>query len=138
MANKLLVVDDQAGINALVTRVATGLGLQTLAVREPLRATEAFIDFAPDVVLLDMIMPEKDGIDLLNEMMLSGIPTRYVLMSGYGEAYIHLAQGVAAFHGMAPPIVLRKPFRRELLEATLRTVLAMDAVRAATAPGAPS
>jgi CheY-like chemotaxis protein len=123
MTQKLLVVDDQAGINAVIERIAAGLGLETRAVREPLKATEAFIDFAPDVVMLDMIMPEKDGIDLLDEMMLTGLPARFIIMSGYGEAYLRLAQGVAAFHGGERPVVLRKPFRREELEALLRSML---------------
>jgi DNA-binding NtrC family response regulator len=124
MTLKLLVVDDQAGITAAVERVAAGLGLQTMAVHQPAQATEAFINFVPDVVMLDMIMPEKDGIDLLDEMMLSGLPAKFIVMSGYGDAYLRLAEGVAAFHGAEPPTVLRKPFRREDLEALLRGVLA--------------
>ena len=49
MTGKLLVIDDQAGINAAVMRVATDLGLQAMAIREPLKATDAFISFAPDL-----------------------------------------------------------------------------------------
>ena len=131
MTQKLLVIDDQAGINAAVVRVATELGLETMAVREPLKATEAFINFAPDLVLLDMFMPEKDGIDVLEEMMLTGLPAKLILMSGHGEAYLRLAQGVAAFHGAAQVEVLRKPFRREELETLLRSLLGIDRAPAA-------
>jgi CheY-like chemotaxis protein len=126
MTQKLLVIDDQAGINAAVVRVATELGLETMAVREPLKAIEAFINFAPDLVLLDMFMPEKDGIDVLEEMMLTGLPAKLILMSGHGEAYLRLAQGVAAFHGATQVEVLRKPFRREELETLLRSLLGID------------
>lgn len=126
MPKKLLVIDDQAGINAAVARVATALGLETMAVREPSKATDAFISFAPDVVLLDMIMPEKDGIDVLDELMLTGLPAKFIIMSGYGDAYLRLAQGVAAFHGAEQPVVLRKPFRRDELQVLLRSVLAID------------
>ena len=103
MIQKLLVIDDQPGINAVVARVATSLGLEAKAVQQPLQATEAFIDFLPDVVLLDMVMPEKDGVDLLDEMMLTGVPAKFIIMSGYGDAYLRLAQGVAAFHGVEQP-----------------------------------
>jgi len=123
MTQKLLVVDDQAGINAVVSRIATALGLETIALRDPLKAIETFIDFAPDVVLLDMVMPEKDGIDLLDEMMLTGRPTKFIIMSGYGDAYLRLAQGVATFHGTDQLAVLRKPFRREELEGLLCSAL---------------
>ncbi len=123
MPQRVLVIDDQAGINAAILRVAAELGLEARAVREPLKATETFIEFAPDVVMLDMIMPEKDGIDVLDEIMLTGQPTRFIIMSGYGEAYLRLAQGVAAFHGAERLMMLRKPFRREELETMLRSVL---------------
>ena len=131
MIQKLLVIDDQPGINAVVARVATSLGLEAKAVQQPLQATEAFIDFLPDVVLLDMVMPEKDGVDLLDEMMLTGVPAKFIIMSGYGDAYLRLAQGVAAFHGVEQPAVLRKPFRKEELAALLRSALAIDPASAA-------
>ncbi len=120
---KLLVIDDQAGICTVIAHVATALGLNPRAIHEPLNAMEAFIDFAPDVVFLDMIMPGKDGIDLLNEMLLTGVPAKFILMSGYGETFMRLAQGVAAFHGVERPAVLSKPFRREALVALLHATL---------------
>lgn len=125
MPQRLLVIDDQAGINAAVLRVANDLGLEARAVQEPLKAIEAFIDFTPDLVMLDMIMPEKDGIDVLDELMLTGQPAKFIVMSGYGDAYLRLAQGVAAFHGAEEVNVLRKPFRRGELEAMLRSVLGL-------------
>ena len=45
-----------------------------------------------------MIMPEKDGIDVLNEILLTGIPVKVVLTSGYSDSYLRLAEGVAKFH----------------------------------------
>jgi CheY-like chemotaxis protein len=124
---KLLVIDDQAGTCTVIAHVATALGLHTRVILESSKAIEAFIDFAPDAVLLDMIMPGKDGIDLLNEMLLIGLPAKFILMSGYGVSYMHLARGVAAFHGAEQPAVLSKPFRREALTAMLRATLSIDA-----------
>jgi CheY-like chemotaxis protein len=66
-----------------------------------------------------MIMPELDGIEVLNDILLTGYPTSIVLSSGYGEAYMHLAAGVARYHGVATPPMLRKPFRRVELEELL-------------------
>jgi hypothetical protein len=60
-------------------------------------------------------------------MMLTGLPAKFIIMSGYCDAYLRLAQGVAAFHGAAQLAVLRKPFRREELEACLRSVLEIGA-----------
>jgi two-component system response regulator MtrA len=124
---KLLVIDDEVGICTVIARVATTLGLGTRVVCEPSDAVQAFIDFAPDLVLLDMIMPGKDGVDLLHEMLLTGVPAKFILMSGYGETFMRLAQGVAVFHGTESPATLSKPFRREALVALLRTSLSLDA-----------
>jgi DNA-binding NtrC family response regulator len=125
-AKKLLVIDDQARICTAIADTAAALGVRTKVVRQPLEATQAFIDFRPDAVALDMIMPEKDGIDLLDEMLLTGRPARFILMSGHGDAYLRLAHGVARFHGAEAPVTLRKPFRREDLTALLRATLAID------------
>ena len=75
MTKRLLIVDDQAGITKVVGLIAGQLGMEFKALNSSLNATEEFIDYRPDVLILDMIMPEKDGIDVLNEVLLSGIPT---------------------------------------------------------------
>ena len=123
---KVLVIDDQAGICTVIAQVAADLGLSTRAVKEPLTATDAYIEFAPDVVFLDMVMPEKDGLDVLHEMLLIGLPTKFILMSGYGISYMRLARGVAAFHGAEQPAVLSKPFRRVALVNLLCATLSID------------
>ncbi len=130
MPKRLLVIDDDPGICTVIARVATALGLHTRMVAEPIVAAEAFADFAPDLVLLDMIMPDKDGIAVLHEMLLTGVPAKFILMSGYGETFMRLASGVAAFHGVERPAVLSKPFRREALVALLRAMLSIDPVSA--------
>ena len=115
MPGKLLIVDDQAGITKVVSLIASQAGFETRAVTSSADATETFIDFRPDVVILDMIMPEKDGIDVLNEILLTGIPARFILTSGFGDGYLRLAEGVAKFHDANRVSILRKPFRREEL-----------------------
>jgi len=115
MAKKLLVIDDQTGVTKVVGLIARQLGLNTRTINDPSQATEELIAFKPDVVMLDMIMPEKDGIDVLNEILLTGIPVKVVLTSGFSDSYLRLAEGVAKFHANENVSILRKPFRREEL-----------------------
>jgi CheY-like chemotaxis protein len=115
MAKKLLVIDDQTGITKVVELIARQIGLDVRSLNSSAQATETFIAFRPDVLFLDMIMPEKDGIDVLNEILLTGIPVKVVLTSGYSDSYLRLAEGVAKFHDNPNVSVLRKPFRREEL-----------------------
>jgi two-component system response regulator MtrA len=123
MRGKLLVIDDQASITKVVDLVASKIGLEVKTVNDPLRALDAYIDFQPDIVILDMIMPEKDGVDVLNEMLLTGIKTRIILTSGFSESYLRLAEGVARFHDNDRIFVLKKPFRRDELVGKLEELL---------------
>jgi DNA-binding NtrC family response regulator len=125
MAKKLLVVDDQSGITKVVEMIARQLGLNARSLNNSAQATETFIAFKPDILMLDMIMPEKDGIDVLNEVLLTGLPVKVVLTSGFSDSYLRLAEGVAKFHENPNVSVLRKPFRREEL-IDLLTRLAED------------
>jgi CheY-like chemotaxis protein len=124
MAKKLMVVDDQTGITKVVELIARQLGLDVRSVNSSAQATETFIEFKPDVLMLDMIMPEKDGIDVLNEVLLTGIPVKVVLTSGFGDSFLRLAEGVAKFHDNPNVSVLRKPFRREELMKLLSDLTA--------------
>ena len=125
MAKKLLVIDDQSGITKVVELIARQLGLNARSLNSSAQATETFIAFRPDILILDMIMPEKDGIDVLNEILLTGLPVKVVLTSGFSESYLRLAEGVAKFHDNPSVSILRKPFRRDEL-IDLLTRLADD------------
>lgn len=121
MAKKLLMIDDQAGITRIVGFVARALGIEFKAINDPLAATEVFLEYRPDIVIIDMIMPEKDGLDVLNEILTTGIPTQIVLTSGFGNGFLRLGTGIAAFHGTQVSI-LEKPFRRAELTELLKTI----------------
>jgi two-component system, OmpR family, response regulator MtrA len=121
---KLLVIDDEAGIAEVIGLAAEQLGLQCQTVQDPSVAAALFIDYHPDIVILDLIMPGKDGIAVLHEILATGIPAKIVLTSGFGDTYMRLAQGVAEFHSAERPITLKKPFRRHELVDMLRGLIA--------------
>jgi CheY-like chemotaxis protein len=112
MCKKLLVIDDQTGMTKVVSHIATGLGYEVKAVTDSTQAIDTFLDFMPDVVVLDLVMPKKDGIDVLNEILATGVQSRVIVMTGYGDGYLRLAEGLAKFHDNDRVSVMRKPFRR--------------------------
>jgi|SRR4051794_18393406 CheY-like chemotaxis protein len=117
MEKRLLIVDDDVPLTRVVALTADTLGIRTVQVNDPTRALDSFVALRPQVVILDIFMPEQDGIDVLNEIMLTGVPTQVVLTSGNGEDLLRLAQDAIRFHGMSEAPVLEKPFRRaELVE----------------------
>jgi two-component system, OmpR family, response regulator MtrA len=119
MQKKLLVVDDEVGITNMITRIAASLDYAVRAVNDPVEAVPAFAAFEPDVVLLDLIMPGIDGIDVLNQILALRAPETIIVMSGYGQSYLRLGEAVGRFHDHHKIKLLAKPFRRAELIALL-------------------
>jgi CheY-like chemotaxis protein len=120
MEKRLLVVDDDVRLTRIVALTASTLGIATTQVNDPMRALDAFVATKPQVVMIDIFMPEKDGIELLNEILLTGIATRVVLTSGRnGDEMLEIAQEAMRLHSMAAAPVLPKPFRRDQLVEVL-------------------
>ena len=114
-SRRLLVIDDQPGITRVVKLIANEMGIETEGVNLPARALDMFLSFRPDIVMIDMIMPEMDGIEILNEILLTGCQPHVILMTGFGEGYLRLAEALTRFHDHERYSMLRKPFRREEL-----------------------
>jgi len=120
---RLLVVDDQISLTKIVGSIATEAGLEVRIVNDPTQALDAYLDYRPDIMILDMVMPEKDGVDVLNEIMLTGVDSKIILTSGFTDTYVQLAAGVVEFHNKGPVRQLKKPFRRDQLLTMLREIL---------------
>jgi len=120
MAAKVLIVDDEAGFIQVVGSIAGQLVWKSSHSAAHAAPLGVFIDCMPDVLILDMVMPGKDGIDVLNDILSAGIPVQIVLTSGFGDAYLRLAESVAKYHGFEPVHILRKPFRRDQLIKLLK------------------
>jgi PAS domain S-box-containing protein len=82
----ILVVDDEAAIISFLTRYLSSRGHAVVGAGDGLHALRISEQFAFDVVLCDLHMPEMDGVDLIRRMRLlpSCAGTRYVLSSGDG------------------------------------------------------
>jgi DNA-binding NtrC family response regulator len=131
----ILVVDDELGIRALLSEILTDEGHtielaenagQARAVRERMR---------PDLVLLDIWMPDVDGVTLLKEWGSSGQLTMpVIMMSGHGT--IDTAVEATKFGAIA---FLEKPITLQKLLRAVEQALVKTAPRpAAPAPGLPS
>ena len=116
---KILVVDDEKGITSIVDRIASTLGFVVRTLNQPADAVATFDEFQPDILLLDLVMPEVDGIDILHELLSVGTDARIVVMSGYGEVYLQMGKDAAEFHRFGNVTTLMKPFRRADLVSVL-------------------
>jgi DNA-binding NtrC family response regulator len=82
---RILVVDDEPDIRELVGEILTDEGYDVHAAENGEAARSAFARAVPDLVLLDIWMPDVDGITLLKEWAAGGRPPcPIVIMTGHG------------------------------------------------------
>jgi two-component system, NtrC family, nitrogen regulation response regulator NtrX len=109
-ANNILVVDDEIGIRELLSEILKDEGYNVKVAENAQAARNARRDARPDLVLLDIWMPDTDGISLLKEWSQAGQLTMpVVMMSGHGtiESAIE-ATRIGAFDFLEKPISLPK------------------------------
>lgn len=84
-ANHILVVDDEVGIRELLSEILRDEGYGVRVAENAQAARLARQEMRPDLVLLDIWMPDTDGITLLKEWAGSGLLTMpVIMMSGHG------------------------------------------------------
>lgn len=122
MQKRLLVIDDSKRFATATGRTANALGYTAMPCTDPGTALDAFLSFRPDVVLVDLCLPEKDGIEVAEEILLTGQPVGLIFTSGYGAAFLKAAEDLATFHDNRNVTVLGKPFCRQQLAEALHKV----------------
>lgn len=109
MAN-ILVVDDEMGIRELLSEILGDEGHVVTTAENAQQAREARAQATPDLVLLDIWMPDTDGVTLLKEWQRDGMLTMPVIMMS-GHATIDTAveaTRIGALNFLEKPIALQK------------------------------
>ncbi len=109
----ILVVDDELGIRALLSEILTDEGHTVELAEDAAQARLVREALRPDLVLLDIWMPDVDGVTLLKEWSASGqLQMPVIMMSGHGTidtAVEATKYGASAF--LEKPITLQKLLR---------------------------
>ncbi|MDB5990235.1 MAG: family transcriptional regulator [Herbaspirillum sp.] len=109
MAN-ILVVDDEMGIRELLSEILSDEGHVVVTAENAQQARELRLSAAPDLVLLDIWMPDTDGVTLLKEWQRDGLLSMPVIMMS-GHATIDTAveaTRIGALNFLEKPIALQK------------------------------
>jgi len=135
----ILVVDDEADIRELVRDILTEEGYAVEAAANAAEARAACARHAPDLVLLDIWMPDTDGISLLREwQQTQAITAPVVMMSGHGTVETAVeATRLGAIDYVEKPLSLAKllrTVRRALDEGKRRKQAARTLVPPLLAP----
>ncbi len=109
MAN-ILVVDDELGIRDLLTEILADEGHAVETAENAAQARKARAASQPDLILLDIWMPDTDGVTLLKEWSATGLLTMpVVMMSGHATIDTAVeATKIGAHSFLEKPITLQK------------------------------
>ena len=107
---QILVVDDEIGIRELLSEILSDEGYQVRLAENASQARTQRSQARPDLVLLDIWMPDTDGITLLKEWATAGLLTMpVVMMSGHGTIDTAVeATRIGAYDFLEKPIALQK------------------------------
>ena len=129
MAN-ILVVDDELGIRDLLSEILNDEGHNVEVAENAAQARAARLRDRPDLVLLDIWMPDTDGVTLLKEWSTTGALTMPVIMMS-GHATIDTAVEATKIGALA---FLEKPITLQKLLKAVEQALARGATRRPPAP----
>jgi two-component system nitrogen regulation response regulator NtrX len=107
--NHILVIDDESGIRTVLRDVLEDEGYQVSLAEDGLQALESLKEHAIDLVLLDVWLPQKGGIDVLREIKESWPETEVVVISGHANISMAVqAVKIGAFDFLEKPLSLEK------------------------------
>jgi EAL domain-containing protein (putative c-di-GMP-specific phosphodiesterase class I)/ActR/RegA family two-component response regulator len=118
---RILILDDDEEICEIVTTSVQSLGMDCIATSNAHTFKEAL---TPEVtlILLDLVMPEVDGIEILRMLSEQRCRASIIVMSGVGKRIIESAESLATILGLSIIDHLIKPFSiAQLEEILLRT-----------------
>ena len=121
-AKRLLVMDDEAAFGRFIRRIAEGEGYEVEVLTVPREFAEAYERFRPAVVILDVVMPEIDGIELIRWLIARQANIKLIVMTGFNPMYATMGAVLAEAHGLMEVTSVVKPIG----VADLRKLLATN------------
>ena len=118
-SNRLLVVDDQPDILDFVGQVAESVGYEVRLANDAKQFREELRTFRPTLMILDLQMPQTDGIELIRELGVLGTRASILISSGMDQRVLASAEQLGVAHGLSMAGVLQKPIMLADLEAIL-------------------
>ena len=131
---KILVIDDERDIADLIKLVLELDQHQVRLVTEPEEALPAALEFRPELVLLDVVMPRLDGYDVLRQLRaetaLAGLPVAFLTSKNKSVDFM------VGLHLMKVDDYITKPFGKKDLLDRVRALLAKGP-ESASGPSSP-
>src|SRR5579885_159395 len=85
VSRRILVVEDDASTREAWRELIASWGFEVAAAEDGAKALDLAVSYAPEIVLLDLRLPRKDGLTVLKEMRDRGLAIQTIVISGEGE-----------------------------------------------------
>lgn len=124
--SEILLVDDHEPTRTAIRKILVASGYRVVEAGNGLEALERAHVRAPDLLITDIIMPQKEGIETIREFRAAYPQVRIMAISGGGRAktadFLEIARAFGADE------VLKKPFQtKQFLQAVKRVLAAHQA-----------
>jgi two-component system response regulator AtoC len=119
---RILLVDDDLAIRILYTRVLSAAGFETQTAHHGKEALQLVPEFRPDLIILDLVMPEQEGIETILKLqqMNRGLPILAISGALGANEYLNVAGLLGARS------TLSKPITPEQLIGSVRSILGRE------------
>ena len=126
-----MAVDDDPQALRYITDILTGAGYATVATSDPADIGRIMAEDKPHVVLLDLVLPDRDGIEVMSDVRArADVPV--IFLSAYGHD-----ETIARAFDMGAADYVVKPFSPTELTARIRAALRKQVDLLASEPSAP-
>jgi len=115
---KVLIVDDEASIRDLLTRTLKFEDFTTMTASNGLDAIDAVASFDPDIILLDVMLPDMNGFSVTKKIRSQGITTPVLFLTAKDEPE-HKVQGLT----VGGDDYVTKPFSLAEIVARIHAIL---------------
>jgi DNA-binding response OmpR family regulator len=118
---RILLIEDDDSVRTMLRLTLAHAGHTVIEARNGKEGLELFQHARADLVITDIVMPEKEGIEVLMELRKMHTPVPILVISGAGQDRAEIYLGMATLMGAAK--VLAKPFSADVLMATINDLL---------------
>jgi DNA-binding response OmpR family regulator len=132
MVQHLLAIEDDQKIASLICKVANEVGFISHTANGT-TAIAMYNEFRPEIIVLDIFMPDMDGLEVLRFLQQSNSTARIVILSGQ-QNYSKIAETLGSAASLMIEANLRKPFRIAEIRQLLETLKNAPAVHKKVTP----
>ena len=116
---RMLLIDDELGFREFVGKVATSAGYEVELTSNAKDFMSLYESFNPTLIVMDMIIPEMDGFELMQWLITQNCEARVLVVTGYNPHYAEMAETIGADSGKLDVQTLTKPIGLMELRAAL-------------------